>query len=77
MQFFRNAVFSAPISFFVLASLRHALRFTCRAAASPGTVAEAEAGAVEAGLVGGAAVGAAAVAAAAVAAGAGACGAAG
>ena len=37
MQLFRNAVFSAPISFFALASLRQAVRFTCFAAASPAT----------------------------------------
>jgi hypothetical protein len=37
MQLFRKAVFSAPISFFVLASLRQAVRFTCFAAASLAT----------------------------------------
>jgi hypothetical protein len=58
MQLFRNAVFSAPSSFLVLASLRQAVRFTCLAAASLATVAVAgaatgavEAGAVEAGAV--------------------------
>jgi hypothetical protein len=35
MQLFRNEVFSAPTSFFVLASLRQAVRFACLAAASP------------------------------------------
>ncbi len=42
MQAFRNEVFSAPISFFVLASLRQAVRLACLAAASP-EGAEAEA----------------------------------
>src|SRR6202021_2547715 len=37
MQLLRNAVLSAPISFFVLASLRQAVRFTCFAAASLAT----------------------------------------
>src|SRR5258707_10526579 len=35
MQFLRNAVFSAPTSFLALASLRHAVRLACLAAASP------------------------------------------
>src|ERR1700682_3416952 len=35
MQFFRNAAFSAPTSLLVLASLRHAVRLACFAAASP------------------------------------------
>ena len=35
MQLFRNEVLSAPTSFFVLASLRQAVRFACLAAASP------------------------------------------
>jgi hypothetical protein len=35
MQLFRKDVFSAPSSFFVLASLRQAVRFVCLAAASP------------------------------------------
>src|ERR1700682_2801113 len=47
MQFFRNAVFSAPTSFLALASLRHAVRLACFAAASP--EGEAEGGA-DAGL---------------------------
>ena len=34
MQVFRNEVFSAPTSFFALASLRHAARLACLAAAS-------------------------------------------
>jgi hypothetical protein len=34
MQFFRNAVLSAPTSFLALASLRHAVRLACFAAAS-------------------------------------------
>src|SRR6266851_1703616 len=34
MQFFRNAVFSAPTSFLVLASLRQAVRLACFTAAS-------------------------------------------
>jgi hypothetical protein len=41
MQLFRNEVFSAPTSFFVLASLRQEVRFACLAAASPDTAAEA------------------------------------
>jgi hypothetical protein len=45
MQLFRNEDFSAPTSFFVLASLRQAVRFACLAAASPdaapGAVADA------------------------------------
>jgi hypothetical protein len=41
MQFFRKEVFSAPTSFFVLASLRQAVRFACLAAASPEAAAEA------------------------------------
>src|SRR5579863_942549 len=35
MQFFRNAVLSAPTSFLVFASLRQAVRLACFAAASP------------------------------------------
>lgn len=53
MQFLRNAVFSAPTSFLALASLRHAVRLACLAAASPGD------GAAAGGLVGAAAPGAA------------------
>jgi hypothetical protein len=34
MQFFRNSVLSVPTSFLVLASLRHAVRLACFAAAS-------------------------------------------
>ena len=46
MQLFRNEVLSAPTSFFVLASLRQAVRFACLAAASPDeAVDEATAGA--------------------------------
>jgi hypothetical protein len=41
MQLFRNEVFSAPNSFFVLASLRQAVRFACLAAASPDAGADA------------------------------------
>src|SRR6266852_3708309 len=41
MQFFRNAVLSAPTSFLVLASLRQAVRLACFAAASPEGGAEA------------------------------------
>src|SRR6202041_1148619 len=48
MQLLRNAVLSAPISFFVLASLRQAVRFTCFAAASLAT--GAGLGAVAAGV---------------------------
>jgi hypothetical protein len=45
MQFFTNEVFSAPTSFFVLASLRHAVRLACFAAASlGGAVGDAGAG---------------------------------
>lgn len=55
MQFLRNAVFSAPTSFLALASLRHAVRLACLAAASPGG------GAAAGGLVGVAAVPGAAV----------------
>ena len=43
MQLFRNEVFSAPTSFFVLASLRQAVRFVCLAAASPDAAADAAA----------------------------------
>src|SRR5258708_18929555 len=46
MQFFRNTVLSAPTSFLVLASLRHAVRLACFAAASPEGGAEGGAGAV-------------------------------
>src|SRR6267142_1112513 len=46
MQFFRNAVLSAPTSFLVLASLRQAVRLACFAAASPEGGAEAGTGAV-------------------------------
>jgi hypothetical protein len=46
MQLFRNEVFSAPTSFFVLASLRQAVRFACLAAASPDVAPDAAAGAV-------------------------------
>jgi hypothetical protein len=62
MQSFKNAVFSAPNNFLVLASLRQAVRWACFAAASPAAAVEAgavvEAGvAVEAGIaVAGAAV---------------------
>jgi hypothetical protein len=42
MQVFRNEVFSAPTSFFVLASLRQAVRFTCLAAASPDAADDAD-----------------------------------
>jgi hypothetical protein len=45
MQLFRNEVFSAPTSFFVLASLRQAVRFACLAAASPDEAADEAAGA--------------------------------
>jgi len=51
MQLFRNEVFSAPTSFFVLASLRQAVRFACLAAASPD---EATAGAAGDGVAAGA-----------------------
>jgi hypothetical protein len=60
MQFLRNAVFSAPTSFLALASLRHAVRLACLAAASPGG------GAAAGGLVGVAAVPGAAAPGAAV-----------
>jgi hypothetical protein len=43
MQLFRYEVLSAPNSFFVLASLRQAVRFACLAAASPDAGADAEA----------------------------------
>lgn len=45
MQPFRNEVFSAPTSFFVLASLRQAVRLACLAAASPDAAEAATAGA--------------------------------
>jgi hypothetical protein len=58
MQFLRNAVFSAPMSFFVLASLRQAVRLRCFAAASLATgagletaLADAAAGSEDAGAV--------------------------
>src|SRR5580693_1216691 len=51
MQLLRNAVFSAPISFFVFASLRQAVRFTCFAAAASLAT---RAGAVAAGAAAGA-----------------------
>jgi hypothetical protein len=44
MQVFRNDVLSAPTSFFDLASLRHAVRLACFAAASPEDGAGAAAG---------------------------------
>jgi len=54
MQFFRKDVLSAPISFFVFASLRHAVRLACFAAASldigPAAGAGAGAGAGAAGV---------------------------
>src|SRR5260370_27109334 len=46
MQFFRNAVLSAPTSFLVVASLRRVVRLACLAAASPEGGAEAGTGAV-------------------------------
>jgi hypothetical protein len=46
MQFFRKVVFSAPTSFLDLASLRHAVRLACFAAASPKGGTPAGAGAV-------------------------------
>ena len=52
MQLFRNEVFSAPTSFFVLASLRQAVRFACLAAASPDTAAEVPADEATAGAAG-------------------------
>lgn len=58
MQFFRNEVLSAPTNFFALASLRHAVRLACFAAASPD-------GAAGAAAPGAAAAGAAAAGAAA------------
>jgi hypothetical protein len=67
MQLFRNAVLSAPTSFLVLASLRHAVRLACFAAAS--AEGGAEGGAVAAFAAGGAltpAAGGALAAAAAV-----------
>src|SRR6202171_6644265 len=52
MQFFRNADFSAPTSFLALASLRHAVRLACFAAASPeGAAAGAGAGFAAAGTL--------------------------
>jgi hypothetical protein len=41
MQSFKKAVFSAPSSFLVLVSLRHAVRWACFAAASPAAAVEA------------------------------------
>ena len=55
MQLFRNAVLSAPMSFFVLASFRQAVRFKCFAAASPAT--GTELGAASAGVAAEAAAG--------------------
>jgi hypothetical protein len=53
MQVFRNEVFSAPTSLFALASLRHAARLACLAAAS-GAAGVAAAGVVGAGAACGA-----------------------
>jgi hypothetical protein len=55
IQFFKNAVLSAPMSFFALAYLRQAVRFTCLDAASPATAAgteeeDATAGAADCGV---------------------------
>lgn len=52
MQLLRNEVFSAPSSFFVLASLRQAVRFACLAAASPDAAAEAVVEAATTGVAG-------------------------
>lgn len=45
MQFLRKALFSAPNSFFFLASLRQAVRWACLAAASFGAAMDAGEGA--------------------------------
>jgi hypothetical protein len=50
MQVFKNEVFSAPTSLFALASLRHAARLACLAAAS-GAAGVAAAGVVGAGAL--------------------------
>src|ERR1700736_2066082 len=57
MQFFRNAVFSAPTSFCALAFWRHAVRLACFAAASPGGAAAAPGCSAAAPLVAGAVTG--------------------
>jgi hypothetical protein len=59
MQVFRKDVLSAPTSFFALASLRHAVRLACFAAASPDDGAGAAAGTAAVGALASGAGGAA------------------